>query len=190
MNWRPTLTCKFIAVRVVPRTALAVFWERLGPFMRPVLRFILAVFNGSNSLVRHDNEILPPSHPGPDFLTNDICVKPDLDALGSPGDVKWYCIRAILWAADYCQPEKDYFDLPFQENVPSFYDVSRSRFATLALGIEPIPSEHKVATNLPQEALMVWEFAHLVASILEKMVHSLRRNGQLLLGRRNSLRTQ
>ncbi|KAG5527672.1 hypothetical protein RHGRI_028563 [Rhododendron griersonianum] len=161
-------------------------------------------------------------NPGPDFLANDIRVKPDLDALGSLGDTGWYCIRAILWAADYCLPEKvtalpntefnesgvivscgaslswadgkiatfycsfltnltmdvtcagtngylrlHDFVIPFQENVASFYDVSSSRFATLSIGIEPIPSEHKVATDLPQEALMVREFARLVTSIRE-----------------------
>lgn len=161
-------------------------------------------------------------NPGPDFLANDIRVKPDLDALGSLGDTGWYCIRAILWAADYCLPEKvtalpntefnesgvivscgaslswadgkiatfycsfltnltmdvtcagtngylrlHDFVIPFQENVASFYDVSSSRFTTLSIGIEPIPSEHKVTTDLPQEALMVREFARLVASIGE-----------------------
>ncbi|CAK9161803.1 unnamed protein product [Ilex paraguariensis] len=41
----------------------------------------------------------------PDFLENDIRVKPDLDALGALGDVGWYCIRAILWAADFELPK-------------------------------------------------------------------------------------
>ncbi|XP_051139520.1 uncharacterized oxidoreductase At4g09670-like [Andrographis paniculata] len=41
---------------------------------------------------------------GPDFLKNDIRVKPDLDALGALGDAGWYCIRAILWAYDYNLP--------------------------------------------------------------------------------------
>ncbi|KAK7315402.1 hypothetical protein VNO77_33948 [Canavalia gladiata] len=40
-----------------------------------------------------------------DFLENDIRVKPDLDALGSLGDEGWYCIRAILWAANYELPK-------------------------------------------------------------------------------------
>ncbi|XP_028100491.1 uncharacterized oxidoreductase At4g09670-like [Camellia sinensis] len=31
---------------------------------------------------------------GPDFLNNNIRVKPELGALGDAG---WYCIRAILW---------------------------------------------------------------------------------------------
>ncbi|GMP80072.1 hypothetical protein CsSME_00035310 [Camellia sinensis var. sinensis] len=39
---------------------------------------------------------------GPDFFNNNIRVKPDLDALGDAG---WYCIRAILWAADYELPK-------------------------------------------------------------------------------------
>ncbi|XP_051139519.1 uncharacterized oxidoreductase At4g09670-like [Andrographis paniculata] len=43
---------------------------------------------------------------GPDFLKNDIRVKPDLDALGALGDTGWYCIRAILWASDYNLPTK------------------------------------------------------------------------------------
>lgn len=42
---------------------------------------------------------------GKDFLENNIRVKPDLDALGVLGDAGWYCIRSILWAADYELPE-------------------------------------------------------------------------------------
>nr|GLL48035.1 uncharacterized oxidoreductase At4g09670-like [Ipomoea trifida]GMD85117.1 uncharacterized oxidoreductase At4g09670-like [Ipomoea batatas]GMD91184.1 uncharacterized oxidoreductase At4g09670-like [Ipomoea batatas] len=41
----------------------------------------------------------------PEFLENDIRVKPDLDALGALGDVGWYCIRSILWAADFELPK-------------------------------------------------------------------------------------
>ncbi|WJX66254.1 hypothetical protein P8452_50826 [Trifolium repens] len=41
----------------------------------------------------------------PDFLENDIRVKPDLDALGALGDEGWYCVRAILWAANYELPK-------------------------------------------------------------------------------------
>lgn len=40
-----------------------------------------------------------------DFLENDIRAKPDLDALGALGDVGWYCIRGILWAADFELPK-------------------------------------------------------------------------------------
>ncbi|KAF7820275.1 putative oxidoreductase [Senna tora] len=43
-------------------------------------------------------------NPGPDFLAHDIRVKPELDGLGALGDLGWYCIRAILWAADYNLP--------------------------------------------------------------------------------------
>ena len=41
----------------------------------------------------------------PDFLKNDIRVKPDLDANGALGDAGWYCIRSILWAVDYELPK-------------------------------------------------------------------------------------
>lgn len=40
-----------------------------------------------------------------DFLESDIRAKPDLDALGALGDLGWYCIRAILFAADYELPK-------------------------------------------------------------------------------------
>ncbi|KAI9092545.1 hypothetical protein K1719_027673 [Acacia pycnantha] len=43
-------------------------------------------------------------NPGPEFLTHDIRVKPELDGLGALGDIGWYCIRAILWAVDYDLP--------------------------------------------------------------------------------------
>lgn len=41
----------------------------------------------------------------PDFLENDIRVNPDLDGLGALGDIGWYCIMAILWAADFELPK-------------------------------------------------------------------------------------
>ncbi|GJX20466.1 uncharacterized oxidoreductase-like protein [Tanacetum coccineum] len=41
----------------------------------------------------------------PDFLENDIRVKPDLDALGALGDAGWYCVRSILWATDFNLPK-------------------------------------------------------------------------------------
>ncbi|XP_050364666.1 uncharacterized oxidoreductase At4g09670-like [Argentina anserina] len=41
----------------------------------------------------------------PDFLKNDIRVKPDLDALGALGDAGWYCVRAILWTTNYELPK-------------------------------------------------------------------------------------
>ncbi|KZV53794.1 hypothetical protein F511_00060 [Dorcoceras hygrometricum] len=40
----------------------------------------------------------------PQFLEDNIRVKPDLDALGALGDTGWYCIGAILWAMDQKLP--------------------------------------------------------------------------------------
>ena len=40
------------------------------------------------------------------FLANDIRTKPDLDGFGALGDIGWYCIRAILFAADFKLPKK------------------------------------------------------------------------------------
>ncbi|XAR62222.1 D-xylose 1-dehydrogenase (NADP(+)) [Bertholletia excelsa] len=157
---------------------------------------------------------------GPDFLQNDIRVKPDLDAHGALGDAGWYCIRAILWAVDYRLPttvtalrEPEFnqvgvilscgatlswgdgtaatfycsfltnltmdvtcsgtkgslhvhdFVIPYREDTASFNVASGSRFTQMALGCEPAPEEHTVAAELPQEALMVREFARLVAII-------------------------
>jgi len=42
---------------------------------------------------------------GGGFLSEDIRVKPDMDALGALGDAGWYAIRAILWANDYQMPQ-------------------------------------------------------------------------------------
>ncbi|KAK9270664.1 hypothetical protein L1049_026246 [Liquidambar formosana] len=158
----------------------------------------------------------------PDFLKNDIRVKPDLDALGALGDAGWYCIRSILWAADYELPKTvtalrepvlnevgvilscgsslhwedgkvatfqcsflsnltmditaigtkgalhlHDFVIPFQEKEASFSAASESGFTELVTGWVPIPSEHTVMTDLPQEVLMVREFASLVRSIKE-----------------------
>uniref|UniRef100_A0A5B6YLA7 Uncharacterized protein n=3 Tax=Davidia involucrata TaxID=16924 RepID=A0A5B6YLA7_DAVIN len=173
---------------------------------------------------------------GPEFLKNDIRVKPDLDALGALGDAGWYCARAILWAVDYELPKTvtalrepecneagvilscgsalhwadgkvatfycsfltnlsmdiialgskgnlrvHDFVAPFQENVGPFYVTSGSK-----LGCEPISGEHTVKTDLPQQALMVREFAGLVKSIKggskpEKKWPTLSRKTQLLL---------
>lgn len=149
-------------------------------------------------------------------------MKPDLDALGALGDTGWYCIRAILWAADYRLPNsvtalKDVeyneagvilscgaslvfpdaevatfycsflgnltmeisvlgangflrvhdFVIPFNENVGPFYVNANTRWAELSIGIEPEPTKHVALTDLPQEALMVKEFASLVTNIRE-----------------------
>nr|XP_027092075.1 uncharacterized oxidoreductase At4g09670-like [Coffea arabica] len=42
----------------------------------------------------------------PEFLENDVRVKPELDALGVLGDAGWYNVRACLWAFDYELPKK------------------------------------------------------------------------------------
>lgn len=158
---------------------------------------------------------------GPDFLKNDIRVKPDLDALGALGDIGWYCIRSILWAVDYELPKTVVamqnpvyndagvilstgaslywedgkvatfhcsflshitFDLtvlgtkgalrvndlvsPFQESYGSFSLVSESDFAQLEPGRwAPAPREHCVGSEVPQEVLMVNEFAKSVGKI-------------------------
>ena len=40
----------------------------------------------------------------PEFLTDNIRVKPDLDAFGALGDLGWYSIGASLWAMNYQLP--------------------------------------------------------------------------------------
>ncbi|KAL7617029.1 uncharacterized oxidoreductase At4g09670 [Lactuca sativa] len=57
------------------------------------------------------------------------------------------------------------FVIPFNENVGPFYAVANSRWKELSLGCEPEPSEFKITTVLPQEALMVQEFGRLVQGI-------------------------
>uniref|UniRef100_A0A7S3QUH3 Gfo/Idh/MocA-like oxidoreductase N-terminal domain-containing protein n=1 Tax=Dunaliella tertiolecta TaxID=3047 RepID=A0A7S3QUH3_DUNTE len=41
-----------------------------------------------------------------EFMAHNIRTKPDLDGLGSLGDLGWYCVRASLWAFD--------FELPYE----------------------------------------------------------------------------
>ncbi|KAI3819809.1 hypothetical protein L1987_13661 [Smallanthus sonchifolius] len=57
------------------------------------------------------------------------------------------------------------FVIPFNEKVGSFYSVDNSKWAELQLGCGPEPSELKIATDLPQEVLMVREFGRLVEGI-------------------------
>nr|XP_043636877.1 uncharacterized oxidoreductase At4g09670-like [Erigeron canadensis] len=178
----------------------------------------------------------------PDFLENDIRVKPDLDALGALGDAGWYCIRAILWAADFQLPKyvtalpgtvfnkagviiacgaslhwedgkvatfhcsflanltmtitacgtkgslhlHDYV-IPFEEKQASFSTATESGFTELVTGWVPLPSQHTVMTDVPQEACMVTEFSRLVKSIkndgsvAEKMWPTLSRKTQFVL---------
>ncbi|KAL6641186.1 hypothetical protein ACP70R_019367 [Stipagrostis hirtigluma subsp. patula] len=57
------------------------------------------------------------------------------------------------------------FVIPCEENSAEFSVASRSKFADLYTGWDPVPRKHVVATALPQEALMVQEFSRLVQSI-------------------------
>ncbi|KAJ0795895.1 putative D-xylose 1-dehydrogenase (NADP(+), D-xylono-1,5-lactone-forming) [Helianthus annuus] len=79
------------------------------------------------------------------FLMN-LCM--DIIALGTKGNFRVHD-----------------FVIPFNEKVGPFYAVANSRWADLSLGCIPEPSEFKIATDLPQEALMVHEFGRLVAGI-------------------------
>lgn len=79
------------------------------------------------------------------FLSN-LCM--DIIALGTKGNLRVHD-----------------FVIPFNEKVGPFYTVANSKWAELSLGCEPEPSEFKIATVLPQEALMVQEFARLVEGI-------------------------
>ncbi|CAL5417693.1 unnamed protein product [Camellia sinensis] len=127
---------------------------------------------------------------GPDFLNNNIRVKPDLDALGALGNAGWYCIRAILWAADYELP-KSVTALPEKTELNqagvilscgASLNWADGKVATFhcsfltKLAMEPLigeseakfyaaSDEHTVTTDLPQEALMVTELACLVKGI-------------------------
>ncbi|KAJ0784283.1 putative D-xylose 1-dehydrogenase (NADP(+), D-xylono-1,5-lactone-forming) [Helianthus annuus] len=57
------------------------------------------------------------------------------------------------------------FVIPFNERAGSFHAVENSKWAELLLGCGPEPSEFKITTDLPQEALMVQEFGCLAAGI-------------------------
>ncbi|KAI5065184.1 hypothetical protein GOP47_0020358 [Adiantum capillus-veneris] len=52
----------------------------------------------------HSTFLVPMEAHSPGFFTENIRVKPDLDALGALGDLGWYCARGILWANDYNLP--------------------------------------------------------------------------------------
>ncbi|WVZ58852.1 hypothetical protein U9M48_009078 [Paspalum notatum var. saurae] len=57
------------------------------------------------------------------------------------------------------------FVIPYEEKSAEFSVASKSNFAELHVGWNPMPSKHVVTTDLPQEALMVQEFARLVQTI-------------------------
>lgn len=60
------------------------------------------------------------------------------------------------------------FVIPFQEKEASFSAGSESWFNELVTAWVPQPSKHTIATDLPQEALMVREFARLVENVKVK----------------------
>lgn len=57
------------------------------------------------------------------------------------------------------------FVIPYEEKSAEFQVASKTDFVDLDIGWDPLPSKHVVATDLPQEALMVQEFARLVQGI-------------------------
>ncbi|KAL6883590.1 hypothetical protein ACP4OV_011004 [Aristida adscensionis] len=57
------------------------------------------------------------------------------------------------------------FVIPYEEGAAEFSVASGPRFAELSVGWGPAPSKVAVAAELPQEALMVREFARLVRGI-------------------------
>lgn len=60
------------------------------------------------------------------------------------------------------------FVIPFQEKEASFSAGSESAFNELMTAWVPQPSKHTIRTDLPQEVLMVREFARLVENIKVK----------------------
>ncbi|KAJ4762024.1 hypothetical protein LUZ62_072399 [Rhynchospora pubera] len=159
----------------------------------------------------------------PEFLQNDIRVKPDLDSLGALGDLGWYCIGSILWATNYNLPKTVvaslslslnqsgvilscgaslYWDdglvatlncsflshvstdlsihgsqgtllvrdlvIPYREDGASFEVISGAHFAELHIGWTKKPEEVAVKAPVPQEALMVLEFAKEVKLVRDK----------------------
>lgn len=160
----------------------------------------------------------------PEFLQNNIRVKPDLDALGALGDLGWYCIGAILWAKNYELPtavealpdttknpagvilsctatfhwgissntssaatihfsflshtsmdlaisgsnatiHANDFIIPYEEGSAGFELSCGAKFAELHIGWNMEPKVVRVECELPQEALMVQEFARIAQGI-------------------------
>jgi predicted dehydrogenase len=79
------------------------------------------------------------------FLTN---LTMDLTVIGTNG---------TLHATD--------FVVPYQEKSAEFSVALKSEFSYMDLGWDPLPTKHVAMTDLPQEALMVQEFARLVQNI-------------------------
>ncbi|MQL87958.1 hypothetical protein Taro_020510 [Colocasia esculenta] len=154
------------------------------------------------------------------FLEHNIRVKPDLDSLGALGDLGWYGIGAILWAADYALPatatalpapqlnqagvllscgasfhwhdgkaatfhssflsavsmdlsvhgsggslQVTDLAIPFREDRAAFESTAGAHFSELHLGWSRTPEEVAVEAPLPQEAMMVKEFAELAMGV-------------------------
>ncbi|KDP34609.1 hypothetical protein JCGZ_11132 [Jatropha curcas] len=59
----------------------------------------------------------------------------------------------------------DDFIIPFNEKEFSYTASSKCWFNEPVTGWDPLPSQHTVFTDLPQEACMVREFARLVANV-------------------------
>ncbi|XXG61327.1 hypothetical protein AAC387_Pa04g3016 [Persea americana] len=105
-----------------------------------------------------------------DYLENNIRVKPDLDGLGAlvtalPGPVLnkagviLSCGASLLWEDGTVAT----LECSFLANLTM--DVAVLGTKDLSTRWRPFPSEHIVETDLPQEALMIKEFATLVGSI-------------------------
>ncbi|PKI63683.1 hypothetical protein CRG98_015932 [Punica granatum] len=157
----------------------------------------------------------------PEFLDGNIRVKPDLDGLGALGDLGWYSVGSILWAAGYRLPTSvvalpqvtcnsagvilacsasliwDWrrtvatfhcsflanlsmdlaiigsngsihvmdLTIPIEEQSASFDFTPATKFVELHIGWSTKPERIQVSSELPQEALMVEEFASLVRGI-------------------------
>ncbi|EPS62894.1 hypothetical protein M569_11890 [Genlisea aurea] len=57
------------------------------------------------------------------------------------------------------------FIIPFEESKASYSTSANAGFKDLGTGWDPCPSEHVVFTELPQEVVMVSEFARLVGNV-------------------------
>ncbi|XP_015956642.1 uncharacterized oxidoreductase At4g09670 [Arachis duranensis] len=136
------------------------------------------------------------------FLESNIRVKAELDGLGALGDLAWYCIGASLWAKGYQLPATSFlshtsmdlaicgsngslhvrdFIIPYQEHVASFDFTFGAKFVDLHIGWNVKPEEVHVANVLPQEALMVQEFASLVATGPDNKWPQITRKTQLVV---------
>lgn len=79
------------------------------------------------------------------------------------------------------------FVIPFEEKQSSFTTATESGFTELVTGWVPLPSQHTVMTDIPQEVRMVTEFSRLVKSVkydggaVEKMWPTISRKTQLVL---------